>query len=350
MISVEKKDKDLIVVIYGIGGIGATLGGWLSQNYNNIYLLARGENAKELKKNGLILKNIVNDTIETFKVNVIEDLNELPKIDVVVITVKNYDLEEVAKDISEKLGDNPIVVGLQNGFENQKALPKYFTKVVYAVVVQSGWQEVPGKFGTRGTGHLTLGTPDNNNFEITEKIAKILNLGIPTITTQEFQDAAHSKLIINLSNATFTLISSDLKDDDAIFKLWNIFLNVYLEGVGVVKAAGYREYKLKGLPSWDVMELGKNLDKTTAINNFGRNLKYSWFNSMAQDMIHRKKSQSELESLTGYVIRLADSLNLTIPYNKVIYKLSKEQFEKKPYQPLPVETVWEEIKKNLNKD
>ena len=342
-------NDEINIVIYGIGGIGATLGGWLSQKNDNVYLLARGENASVLKSNGLILKNVVSDNIEIIKVKVIENLNEIPNIDVVVITVKNYDLEEVAKDISDKLGDNPIVIGLQNGFENQKVLPKYFTKIVYAVVVQSGWREESGKFGTRGKGHLTLGTPENKNLKITEKIAKILNLGIPTMTTQEFQDAAHSKLIINLSNATFTLISSDLKDDDAIFKLWNIFMNVYLEGVKVVKAAGYKEYKLKGLPSWNVMEMGKNLDKATAINNFGRNLKYSWFNSMAQDMIHRKKNQSELESLTGYLIKFADSLDIKIPYNRMIYKLSKEQFKKVPYQPLPVEVVWEKITDELNR-
>jgi len=346
---VDRNNDELTIVIYGIGGIGATLGGWLSQNNDNVYLLARGDNARALKSNGLILKNVVSDNIETIKVNVIEDLNEIPNIDVVVITVKNYDLEEVAKDISGKLRDKPIVVGLQNGFKNQNVLPKYFTKFVYAVVVQSGWREEPGIFGTRGKGYLTLGTPENENVELSEKVAKILNPGIPTRITQNFQDAAHSKLIMNLSNATFTLVSSELKDDDAIFKLWQIFMNVYLEGVKVVKAAGYKEFELKGLPSWNVMELGRNLDKAMAIKNFGRNLKYSWFNSMAQDMIHRKKNQSELESLTGYLIKLADSLHLEIPYNRMIYKLCKEQFKKLPYQSLLIEVVWEKINEELNK-
>ena len=347
---VKKNKDDLKVIIYGIGGIGATLGGWLTQKKKNVYLLARGENAKVLKSNGLILNELGIDNPEPIAVKVIEDLNEITNIDVVVITVKNYDLEEVANDIFMKLGDKPIVVGLQNGFENQRILSKYFTKVVYAVVVQSGWREEPGIFGTRGKGYLTFGTPENENLEISEKIAKILNPGIPTRITQQFQDAAHSKLIMNLSNATFTLISSELKDDDAIFKLWQIFMNVYLEGVKVVKAAGYKEFELKGLPSWNVMELGRNLDKTMAIKNFSRNLKYSWFNSMAQDMIHRKKNQSELESLTGYLIKLADSFHLEIPYNRMIYKLSKEQFKKVPYQPLPVQVVWEKIQKVINKN
>lgn len=344
-----KTMNSLKVVVYGSGGIGATLGGWLTQEYDNVYLLARGENAKALKTNGLILYEGENDDPKPITVKVIEKLNELNDIDVIVITVKNYDLEEVAKDISKKLRDTPIVIGLQNGFENQHVLPKYFTKIVYGVVVQSGWYNKPGIFGTRGKGHLTLGTPNNENQEIVEKAAKILNVAIPTRTTQKFQDAAHSKLIINLANSVFTLISPELKNDDAVFKLWQILMNVYAEGVEVVKTAGYREFELRGLTPWKAIELGKKLDKVTAINNFRRSTKYAWLNSMSQDMIQRHRSKSELESLNGYLLKLADSLDLKIPYNRIIYRLCKEHFNKKPYQPLPIETVWEKIDNELNR-
>lgn len=343
------KVNDLSVVVYGIGGIGGPLAGWLSQKNDNVYLLARGDNAKALKTNGLILHEGENDDPEPVPVKVIEDLNELSDIDVVVITVKNYDLEEVAKDISNKLGDKPIIVGLQNGFENQRILPKYFTKIVYAVVVQSGWWIKPGIFGTRGKGHLTLGTPENNNLEITEKVAQILTPAILSRATQQFQDAAHSKLIINLANSIFTLISSELEDDDAIFKLWQILINVYLEGIEVVKAAGYKEFELRGLLNWKTIELGGELDKNTAVNNFKGSTKYAWLNSMSQDMIRRKRSKSELESLNGYLLRLAESKKIEIPYNQIIYKLCKEQFAKIPYQPLPVEVVWEKINDELNR-
>ncbi|HEC38589.1 hypothetical protein LCGC14_2392370 [marine sediment metagenome] len=335
--------RDLRVIIYGIGGIGATLGGWLSQDYENVYLLARGENAKVLKTNGLILYERENNNPAPIKVKIIEDLNELIDIDVVVITVKNYDLEEVAQDISKKLGDKPIIVGLQNGFENQDILPKYFSKIVYCVVVQSGWRDQPGIFGTRGKGHLTLGTPNNENLEIVEKIVNILNIGIPSRMTRDFQEAAHSKLIINLSNSVYTIISSDLKDDDSIFLLWQIFVGIYLEGVKVIKTAGYKEFELKGLPSWETIELRKNLDKETAVSNFKRGIKYAWLNSMAQDMLRRQRNQSELESLNGYILKLADSLNIKIPYNKKLYEICKKNFSEKPFQGLPVADVWAKL-------
>ena len=342
------KNDELIIVIYGIGGIGATLGGWLSQKNDNVYLLARGENAKALKSNGLILYDYMNIP-KPIPVKIIENLSELPKIDVVVITVKNYDLVEVANDIYRKLGDKPVIVGLQNGFENQRILPKYFTKIVYAVVVQSGWWIEPGIFGTRGKGHLTLGTPNNENQEIVEKIVEILNIGIPTRSTQNFQDAVHSKLIINLANATFTLISSDLKDDDEIYMLWQILINAYYEGMKVVKAVGYNEFELRGLLSWKIIEIGRELDKKAAVNNFKGSTRYAWLNSMSQDMIRRQRNKSEIESLNGYLLELADSVGLEVPYNQIIYKLCKEQFDKKPYQSLPVKVVWEKINNELNR-
>ena len=343
------KVNKLKFVFYGAGGIGATLGGWLSQNYENIYILARGDNAKAMKDNGLILYERENKNPEPIPVRIIEDLNELTSIDVVVIVVKNYDLKKVAKDIYSKLGDKPIIVALQNGVENQEILPKYFSKIIYGVVVQSGWYDKPGVFGNRGKGYIILGTLNNENQELLEKIAQIFNLGFTTRITKNYQEAAHSKLIVNLANSIFTLISSELGDDIAIFKLWQIFVNVFLEGVKVIKVAGYDEYELRGLPSWNMMKIGKNLDKKAAVNNIERSLEYSWLNSMAQDKIIRQKDQSELESLNGYILKLADSLNIEIPYNKIIYKLCKKQFKKMPYQPLPIEVVWEKINEALNK-
>jgi len=49
-------DKDKFeIVIYGVGAIGASLGGWLTPHYDKIYLLARGDNAKVIKSRGLTL-------------------------------------------------------------------------------------------------------------------------------------------------------------------------------------------------------------------------------------------------------------------------------------------------------
>jgi 2-dehydropantoate 2-reductase len=340
-------NNNYTIVIFGSGAIGATLGGWLSQNLHNVYLLARGENAKAIKSNGLILYENERKNSQTIPVNIIEDLRELEKINLIIIAVKNYDLEAVARDIYQKVDDKAIILALQNGVENLKLLPKYFSKIVYGVIVMSAWRDKPGVFGTRGKNQIVVGTPNNQNQDVLNLVTKKLNLSFPIKITTKYQDAAHSKLVLNIANSVFTLIEQNVDDDDYIFTLWKIFLNAYLECVDIVKAAGYQEHKIKGLPLWKTMEFAKNLDKKTALDNFRRDIKYSWLNSMAQDKLIRRKEQSELESLNGYLLDLAHQNDIKVPFNEVIYRLCKKAFSVVPYKPLHVDEVWNEIEKEL---
>ena len=126
----------------------------------------------------------------------------------------------------------------------------------------------PGVFGTRGKNLIILGTLNENNQEILGEITDIFNKSFPTIMTKDFQNAAHSKLITNLGNSIFTLIDQKSQDDDSIFKLWTIVVNSFLEGVKILEAAGYKEYELKGLPTWEQMKFGSRLSKKMAVNNF----------------------------------------------------------------------------------
>ncbi len=46
--------------------------------------------------------------------------------------------------------------------------------------------------------------------------------------------------------------------------------------------------------------------------------------SMSQDIIQRGGTDSELESLTGYILRLARRNRVKAPYNEAVYELGKE--------------------------
>ncbi len=346
----ESTENSLELVIYGAGGIGTAIYGFLAPHYEKVYLLARGENAKAMKSNGLILYEKVNNNPEPIGVKIIESLDERPLADVVVIVTKNYDLEDVAKDISSKLGDKPIIVALQNGVENQKILPKYFTKIIYGILVFGGWRDEPGVFGYRGKGPIFLGTPDNTLQSSIEEISKIFNLGMLTKVTQKLQEAAHSKMIMNLSNSVSTLINIKSLDDSSIPKFRQIIMNVLLEGIQIIEAAGYKEHKLIKLPQWKTIRMANKIPEDMANKMFKESVQGMSHNSMIQDMIFRQKNQSELESLNGYFIKLADSLGLKAPYNNTIYKLCKEQFIHAPYKPLEVDIVLRKINENIEKD
>jgi ketopantoate reductase len=55
--------------------------------------------------------------------------------------VKNYDLGEAAEQIQHQCGDKPLIVSMANGAINQEILPKFFSKVIYGVVLHNAWRD-----------------------------------------------------------------------------------------------------------------------------------------------------------------------------------------------------------------
>ncbi|MHA1472034.1 MAG: ketopantoate reductase family protein [Promethearchaeota archaeon] len=336
------------IVIYGAGAVGAPICGWLAPHYTKIYLLARGENAKVIKSKGLTMYQKTVDTKQLIRVKVIENLEEIPNIEVVIIAVKNYDLEDAAKDIYSKLGDKPIIIALQNGVENQNILPKYFSKVIYGVIILSAWRDEPGVFGHSLKGYVIIGTLTNTLQTEMNDIKKNLISGFKFKISKNIQDAIHTKLIHNLSNSILTLINNNERDSESVSKLGHIYNNSIVEGISVIEAAGFKEHRIAGLVPWGVLKKviqGSDEKSGTMLLN---RLEITGPNSMFQDIIMRQKTQSELEHLNGYILKLAKDLGISTPYNSTIYELCKFQFQKKSYKQLEVKEVMEIIQQKLN--
>ncbi|MFW9987125.1 MAG: ketopantoate reductase family protein [Candidatus Odinarchaeota archaeon] len=340
----EDLNKEYEIVIYGAGAIGASIGAWLTPYYDKVYLLARGQNAEVMKNKGIIIYRKEKPPKDPIPVKIIQDLNEKPSTNVVIIAVKNYNLEEVAKDIYEKLGDKPIIIALQNGTENQKVLPKYFSKIMYGVIMISAWRDRPGIFGYLNRGYLILGTLDNNLQKELKEMSEILSRATMVQISKKIQDAIHGKMIFNLLNSILTLINHNNPTLKSISLLREIIVTTLNEGINIVQAAGYHEHSLPGFVPWKELRDAVNLPPEKADKFFSRFFINRGPNSMIQDMIIRQKGQSELEYLNGYFIKLANSLGIDAPFNKILYKLCKENFKKTPYQPLEPEEVYDLLK------
>ncbi len=336
------------IIIYGAGAIGACIGGWLSSKIKNVYLLTRGENAQAMKKNGLKLIKNRQEMPEIIKVNVIEDISEIPSVDLILICVKNYDLEGVAKDIYDKLGDKPVIIGVQNGFFNREILPKYFSKVIYSVVLMSSWFEEPGVYGYNYKGKLVLGVNEQKMMPILDEVALLLGKGIEVEYGENINDIAHSKLVYNLGNALFALVDMKNVKESDLSKARKISARLILEGYDTIKNAGFQPLNVHELPSKKKVKISEKLPDKIGNKIFKDTLEKTWRNSMVQDIIISKKQKSELEFLNGYMLRLAKSNKFNTPYNETIYILAKKQFSKQPFEPLDINVVWEEIKANLN--
>jgi len=332
------------IVIYGAGSIGSTIGGWITPNHSNVYLIARGEHAKAMKEHGLTLSEAGNTKLETITVNLVNDLKEIPDAKVVVLTVKNYDLEEAAKDISSKLDDEVIIVALQNGVENQHILPNYFSKVIYGIVGYSAMILKPGVIKYQSRGPIYLGTIDNEIKHSIEEICHMFNQGFETEITRRLHDTVHCKIVLNLTNALFTLVGLNYQKISSYDKLATIASKLVNEGVNITRKAGYKEYPMKNYPSWRTLRLGLKLPPFIRTRVLKRTLKHAIVNSMGQDVLLKRKKDTELEFLNGYIINLANSIGIEALYNLTLNKLCRREFSRSDFQPLSIEEVWDEFK------
>ena len=94
----------------GAGGIGSYLGGMLARSGVDVTLVCRGAHLAAILESGLAVKS----PKEEFRVNIKAAATPVPA-DVVVQTVKLYDLASTTRQLLPTLGPRTLVLPLQNG-------------------------------------------------------------------------------------------------------------------------------------------------------------------------------------------------------------------------------------------
>lgn len=339
--------EQLNILIFGAGAVGASVGAWVAEKHESVWFYDKKEILEDIERDGITYYE-GGERKSNIKVKVAYDLDDIPEPDVIAVAVKNYSLDGVCKFLQSKYGDGPIIIGLQNGIENQSVLPKYFSKNIFCVICFNAWLDSPGVVGYQKRGPLVFGALDDSvDFEM-KAVARVFNKGVETIVVDHLQDAAHSKMIINLTNSLTTLIGHGFKELSDKSLLQKTLSNLTYEGVKIVKAAGYSECKLGGMPSWTLITAAVKLPQFITKAPFEKNLKKMVVSSMAQDIIQRGGTDSELETINGYFLKLADKHNVSAPYNRTVYELCKERFAAPGgFKPMDIKEVYAEIEKNL---
>lgn len=329
------------IAVFGAGAVGCSLCGWVAARHPEICIVARGRNADAIEQGGITLyPGHAPRRHRATPVRVVRDLREANGIDAVLLAVKNYSLEPVAQSIRDALDSNTLVVGLQNGVENQEILPRYFTKVIYGIVGYNAWVDKPGVVGFQKRGPLVLGTPYNSLKEDMDGLVTVLGTGVKTVITDRLQDAVHSKLVLNLANSLTTLSGHTYQEPSAPELLQTLLSNVLMEGIEIVRAAGYREWHIGGMPSWRLIRASATLPQWLTRPLFRRNLRKMVRSSMAQDVIGHRRQDTELESINGYLLRLAEKHGVHAPYNRALHEICREEFPKPDFRPLDTIDLW----------
>jgi 2-dehydropantoate 2-reductase len=278
---------------------------------------------------------------------VIDRLSDVEKPDLIAIAVKNYSLEAAAQSVKSEMSGDPLIIGLQNGIMNQTLLPKYFKKVIFAVIEFNAWIDEPGVIGYQSKGPFVLGSPDNSLQNELAALQTYMNAAVETVLTDRIRDAAYCKMVINLTNSYTTLVGFKYREISSL-PLFKKVLSVSMyEGIQVLKAMGVKEFHAGDIPTWSKIKASAFLPNFITMGIFKKNLANMVLSSMSQDILQRKSGISELESLLGEFVNLADKYNVYAPYNKAVYRLCKEEFAKPDFKPLTEEQVWQAVQKEI---
>ena len=255
-----------------------------------------------------------------------------------VLAVKNYSLAAVAQQVREELGDRPVILSMANGIDNQRILPKFFSKIIYCVVAYNARRDAPAVVGYQRKGPLLIGTPDNTLGAELRLAQSILARGCRTEIVDRLQDAVHTKIAINLTNALDALVGRGWRPLSNLAVYQHLLSHTLWEGVRVNRAAGYREYRIPGIPPFALLRAATLLPGWLLRPVFKRRLQGYAMSSMTQDVALRGARATELESITGYVVHLAAEHGVPVPYNRAIYRLGQERF-RPGFEPLSCEEV-----------
>ena len=251
---------------------------------------------------------------------------EIGDVDIVVLAVKNYSLEAVARQVRDELGDRPIIVSLANGIDNQRILPKFFSKVIYGVVGYNARRDAPVVVGYQRQGAVADRHPDNTLIDELRLVQSILARGCPTEIVDRLQDAVHTKIVINLTNALDALVGRG----------WRPLSNLAgLSAAAVADAVGGRAHRarrrltastaspaFRRLPSCGRSTLLPGWMHAAACSR--RKLRAMPMSSMTQDVALRGAPTPSLNRSPATSSVLPPKHGVPAPYNRAIYRLGRK--------------------------
>jgi 2-dehydropantoate 2-reductase len=332
------------ILFIGPGAIGASVAAWVAESYPDVFIMGHGETQAALRRDGITLYQFAapQETRRTVRVPVVDRPGDVADADIVVLAVKNYSLDEVAREVHAQLGDRPIIVSMANGIDNQRILPKYFSRVIYCVVAYNARRDAPAVIGYQRKGPFLIGTLDNRLGTELNLVQSILARAGPTEIVDRLQDAVHTKIMINLTNALDALVGRGWRPLSNFTVYQKLLSHTLWEGVRILRASGFREYAIAGIPSFALLHAMTLVPGWLLRPLFQRRLGGWGMSSMTQDVALRGAHDTELESITGYMLQLAAAHGVSAPYNRAIYRLGREKFHP-GFEPMRCEDVLAEV-------
>jgi 2-dehydropantoate 2-reductase len=112
------------IAIFGSGGVGGYFGGRLAAAGEDVTFLARGAHLTAMQNEGLHIASPLGD-VHLPSVQATDRPQAIGPVDVVLFTVKLYDVDASAATMSPLIGPDTVVITLQNGVDAMDMVAKH---------------------------------------------------------------------------------------------------------------------------------------------------------------------------------------------------------------------------------
>lgn len=306
--------KKVKIIVAGIGGVGGYFGGLLAKKYENsdeveICFLARGEHLAQIRKNGL---KVIEGQIEFIARPALatDKTDELGIADYILICTKGYDLDATLLQLKPCINENTVLLPVLNGVESVDRIKKLLPESTVwegSVFIASELKEAGVIENSGNIQRLSFGLDNVSN----ERLSFLEKL---------FQDAGIDKV---LSDKISTLV-------------WEKF--IFIAAVGT--ATSYFDCSIGKIFEENEDTLHKLVQEVTVIAKANKiplspgiatitmdklkMLAYDTTSSMYRDFKNRKP-KTEVETLTGYVVRAGQKFGIETPAFQKAYKFLDER-------------------------
>lgn len=295
------------IAVLGAGAMGSLYGAYLSR-CNEVYMIDVNNKIVDcINQRGLIIYEKEENKDVIFSVPAASNSENLGVMDLIIVFVKNiYTISAIEKN-KNLIGENTLVLTLQNGAGNDRDLEQFVKKenILVGTTEHNCANLEPGRISHNTSGVTNIGMILYSN-EMLKRVSETFkNCGIHTEIYENIQEIIWNKLFINLSLNSVTAILQckvgylhENKDASQIVRV------ILSEAVDVAIADG------------------TYFNKDEVIQKVEKHIKddfYDAITSMNQDVMNKRIT--EIDHINGAVVRAAKEYGIQTPYNEFIVHL-----------------------------
>lgn len=296
------------IVIIGAGAMGSIYGGLLAEAGNEVYFLdVFKEHVDNINKDGLWMEGKSGDRyIKGIKAT--SNPGEVGIVDLAIVFVKSTITDIAIKQNKAVIGEDTVVLTLQNGLGNIEKLETVVKKeqIISGTTSHGANLLGPGRIKHAGYGATVIG---ELNGEVTERIQKIAQV----FKDAKFEPVHISKNVMGLIWDK-VLVNVGINPLTAITGLRNGQILDYTETEWIAETAVKEGMKV-------AEALGIKLETPDAVGHFRETAEATRENisSMLADVSNKRKT--EINNINGAIVREAEKYNIDTPINKMLTNL-----------------------------